>query len=161
MEEPLSSGLALRAFLRARRTHADPQSLGIPIRRTGRVGLRREDVAELLDVSPLWYSLFESGTSGRRFSGAFLDRVAVVLQLDDVERMTMLRLVIGSDHAARDVEVQWMAARWQMLCAEMAEAARRIAIAQTATSAGDAALLALRAIADQLGLAITLPDAVR
>jgi transcriptional regulator with XRE-family HTH domain len=160
MEEQHSPGLTLRAFLRDRRLRAEPQARGLPRRRSGRAGLRREDVAELLDVSLLWYTLFESGTSGRRFSAAFLDRVANVLQLDAVDRSTMMRLVIESDHAARDVEVQWMADRWQTMCAETAEAARRIATAQTAAGAADAALQALRTIADHLGLAVSLPDAI-
>ena len=118
----------LRTFLRDRRRRIDPVSAGLPVP-TGRrsIGLSRDDVAELLDVTPLWYGLFESGTSTRRFSRAFLDRVSIALRLDPTERETFFCLVVANGNAAPDVELAWSRKCWSSLMAIAADARRRIA----------------------------------
>lgn len=55
-------------------------------------GLRREEVAELVGVTPNWYAAFEAGSNAHRFSPAFVQRVATVLRLNDDERVMLLRL---------------------------------------------------------------------
>lgn len=159
MIDIVAPGLALRAFLSERRKRVDPQELGLPLRRSRRGGLRREDLAELLDVSLLWYALFESGTSGRRFSATFLKSVATVLRLDDAEYALMMRLVVESDHAAQDLEMQWMELRWKALCADAATAVRQIADAQSADRAGEAAIRAVSVIVERLGLDVSAQKA--
>ena len=49
-------------------------------------GLRREEVAELVGVTPKWYTTFENSSSERHFSSAFVQRVADALRLDQNER---------------------------------------------------------------------------
>jgi transcriptional regulator with XRE-family HTH domain len=117
-----SPSLSLRSFLRERRTQVRPEAVGLPMRKSrSTLGLRREDVAELLGVTPLWYSLFESGTSRRRFSGSFLERVQDVLQLDASDRAMFLNLVVCGGHAAADVEARWYALRYQTIFDTVAE----------------------------------------
>jgi hypothetical protein len=67
------------------------------------VGLRRSEVADLVGVSPGWYELFEMGTSDRNFSSAFVQRVAVALQLDSDEAATLYRLALPDVAAAAEV----------------------------------------------------------
>lgn len=94
----------LKELLVAWRRRIDRSRHGLPPARSrARRGLRREDVAELLDVSPLWYALFESGRSRRRFSHAFLLRLADVLELTSAERDTLVELTVLGGHAAHDV----------------------------------------------------------
>jgi transcriptional regulator with XRE-family HTH domain len=69
--------------------------LGIAtIRRRRSPGLRQEDVAKLVGVSPRWYEVFERGKSSRRFSAAFVARVGDILRLDRHERATLNRLAL-------------------------------------------------------------------
>jgi hypothetical protein len=116
----------LRAFLRDRRKAIQPEDVGIPRGRSRSVGLRREDVAELLQVSPLWYSLFESGTSGRRFSATFLEGVQRTLQLGRDDRRVFMTLVISGGHATPEVEAKWHTARWELLVDDVAGALQQV-----------------------------------
>ena len=68
--------------------------------RGGPKGLHRKDVAKLADVSPRWYEMFERGTAKRRFSAAFVTRVADALRLDSGERAAMYRLALPEVAAA-------------------------------------------------------------
>ena len=137
-------GLQLRTFLRERRSRVSPQSAGLPVHAPRRTeGLRREDVAELLDVTPLWYALFESGTSGRKFSNDFLQRVGTVLRLDEDDRETMLQFVVASGHATRDLETEWYGTQWSALMVSVADASRRLV---NASSREEAVLLAMSAL---------------
>ena len=87
--------LELRMFLTASRARLRPESVGLPATTGRRVpGLRREEVAELVGVSPNWYAAFETGTSDRNFSPAFVQRVAEALRLDDGERVRLFRLAL-------------------------------------------------------------------
>jgi transcriptional regulator with XRE-family HTH domain len=53
-------------------------------------GLSAQEVAELVGVSDVWYSRFESGRA--QFSVSTLDRLATVLRLDEGEREVLVRL---------------------------------------------------------------------
>lgn len=66
-------------------------------------GLRSADVAELAGVSSAWYEAFECSSRARRFSAAFVQRVADVLRLDDRERAIVLRLALPEVSTATDV----------------------------------------------------------
>lgn len=87
--------LELRSLLCGWRARLKPEDVGLPMTIRRRVaGLRREEVAELVGVSPNWYALFESGAANRRFSAAFVQRVAEALCLDEHERSTLFRLAL-------------------------------------------------------------------
>ncbi len=87
--------LELRALLSRCRARLRPEDVGLPATVRRRVpGLRREEVAELVGVSPNWYGLFELGSAERRFSPAFVERVANALQLDERERALLFRLAL-------------------------------------------------------------------
>jgi transcriptional regulator with XRE-family HTH domain len=84
----------LRALLAAFRARLRPADVGLPRSARRRVpGLKREEVAELVGVSPNWYAAFEAGRTDHNFSSAFVQRVAAVLRLDERERVTLFRLV--------------------------------------------------------------------
>jgi transcriptional regulator with XRE-family HTH domain len=87
--------LELRAFLTAARARLRPEDVGLPATANRRVpGLRREEVAELVGVTPNWYTAFEKGSSDRHFSPAFVQRVADALRLEQAERVELLRLAL-------------------------------------------------------------------
>lgn len=77
---------ALHEFLRARRARLTPADVGLPVRAHRRArGLRREDVAELAQISLSWYGQFERGrTSG--VSTGTVESIGRVLQLTPAER---------------------------------------------------------------------------
>jgi transcriptional regulator with XRE-family HTH domain len=87
--------LELRALLNKCRARVTPEDVGLTTTRRRRVaGLRREEVAELVGVTPNWYTLFETGAANRRFSAAFVERVADALRLDGRERALLFRLAL-------------------------------------------------------------------
>jgi transcriptional regulator with XRE-family HTH domain len=87
--------LELKTLLTNWRARLRPQDVGLPITPRRRVaGLRREEVAELVGVSANWYALFETGSDQRRFSAAFVQRVAETLLLDERERALLFRLAL-------------------------------------------------------------------
>jgi transcriptional regulator with XRE-family HTH domain len=91
----LDRRLELRLFLSASRARLRPEQVGLPTTTGRRVpGLRREEVAELVGVSPNWYAAFETGTGDRKFSPAFVQRVAEAMRLDDSERVRLFRLAL-------------------------------------------------------------------
>ncbi|NYE63655.1 transcriptional regulator with XRE-family HTH domain [Duganella sp. 1224] len=76
----------LGSFIRAHRERTTPASVGLPAggrRRTP--GLRREELAQLCDVSPTWLTWLEQGRPVSA-SGKLLARMAEVLQLSAAER---------------------------------------------------------------------------
>ena len=146
---------ALRAFLSERRSRLDPAAFGLPVPASRRrPGLSREDVAELLGVSVLWYALFESGSAGRRFSAAFIHKVADVLRLDSGDRATLLRLVVENGHAAKDAEAQWQELRMRTVLSAMADAAGRLEKAPSDACLVLATLASLRELLLGLGFPI-------
>lgn len=94
----------LRDFLVQKRMRLHPRDVGLSTygRRVSS-GLRRSDVAELAGVSTRWYETFESGTSDRRFSLEFVDRLTGVLRLDERERATLFRLALPEFATAIEV----------------------------------------------------------
>lgn len=89
---PEKQSQALGAFLRARREVITPVSVGLPAgmrRRTP--GLRREEVAQLSNVSATWYTWIEQGRPVSA-SPATLARLARGLQLSRAERAYLFEL---------------------------------------------------------------------
>lgn len=84
--------VALGAFLRVRRESIDPQRVGIPAggrRRTP--GLRRDDVAQLAEISVTWYTRLEQGRP-IRVSAKVLDAIARALQCTESETQHLFTL---------------------------------------------------------------------
>ncbi|WP_148715922.1 helix-turn-helix transcriptional regulator [Chitinolyticbacter meiyuanensis] len=79
-------------FLAAQRRKCEPAAFGFPAgmrRRT--TGLRREEVAQLADISPTWYAWIEQGRDINVSSDA-LDRLATALRLDRTQRAYLFEL---------------------------------------------------------------------
>jgi transcriptional regulator with XRE-family HTH domain len=97
----------LGEFLRLHRERVSPQSVGLPgggRRRTP--GLRREELAQLCEVSPTWLTWLEQGRPVAA-SAAMLARLADVLQLSAAERAYLFSLAERLDpqraaHGAHD-----------------------------------------------------------
>ncbi|MEA1652680.1 helix-turn-helix transcriptional regulator [Nitrospirillum sp. BR 11164] len=78
--------MAFANFLRDRRQHLDPASVGLPVGRRRRTpGLRREEVAQLADIGTAWYTALEQGRDVRP-SDQVLANLARALRLTAVER---------------------------------------------------------------------------
>lgn len=78
--------LELAKFLRTRRQHAHVPDFGIVAGRRRRTpGLRREEVAQLAQVSVTWYTFLEQGRPVRA-SADVLNRLARALRLEPAER---------------------------------------------------------------------------
>ncbi|NUP53815.1 MAG: helix-turn-helix domain-containing protein [Catenulispora sp.] len=92
----------LADFLRRARSKVDPARTGLPA--DGRVrrvpGLRREEVAQLAQVSADYYTRLEQG---RRISPSptVVDAIARALALDEAGHAHLRHLIGGSGHAAR------------------------------------------------------------
>jgi transcriptional regulator with XRE-family HTH domain len=89
--------------------------------------LRREEVAELVGVSPNWYAAFEMGNSDRNFSPAFVQRVAEALQLDQGERVRLFRLALPEVAAAAEHFEVIVAAAEELVGEARATAGRALA----------------------------------
>ncbi|MET9294011.1 helix-turn-helix transcriptional regulator [Streptomyces sp. NPDC003077] len=89
----MNASADLREFLRARRARLQPQDVGLPapggLRRV--VGLRREEVAELSDISIDYYTRMEQGRV-RNASPEVLDALAKALRLDEEETRHLHRI---------------------------------------------------------------------
>lgn len=106
----------LADFLHTRRARLSPSDVGLPHRTRRRVaGLRREEVAELADISVTWYTWLEQARP-RNVSALTLERIAKALQLDLQEREHLFLL---AGHPAplplADTEVQLMSSVNQVL----------------------------------------------
>lgn len=78
--------IELGDFLRSTRASLSPEQAGVPGKSRRRApGLRREEVAELADISPTWYTWLEQGRDIHA-SHAVLARIADALQLDADKR---------------------------------------------------------------------------
>ena len=94
----------LAGFLRTRRTRLAPEAHGLTTagrRRTK--GMRREEVAKLLAVSPSWYTKLEQGLAVSP-SPRLLARLADVLFLSPLERSELLRLGLPKTNPAARAE---------------------------------------------------------
>ena len=91
--EPIpSSARTLGIFLRSHRERLSPAKLGLASggrRRTP--GLRREEVAQLCDVSTTWYTWLEQGRPIRA-SASVLGRIAETLQLSRAEKLYLFEI---------------------------------------------------------------------
>jgi transcriptional regulator with XRE-family HTH domain len=82
----------LAEFLRTQRGRISPGGLGLRSTTRRRVqGLRRDEVAELADISVTWYTWLEQGR-GINVSSQTLDRIATALQCADDERSYLFQL---------------------------------------------------------------------
>jgi transcriptional regulator with XRE-family HTH domain len=106
----------MQAFLKHCRARIQPEDVGLG--RVGRrrvAGLRREEVAELIGVSPTWYRLFENGVANA-VSLRFLRAVCEALRLGDSERRYLYALCnvpfeTGSGHERLDEHFEEFFAR--------------------------------------------------
>lgn len=87
-------GNDLKQFLTTRRAKITPEQSGLPVYGANRrvAGLRREEVALLAGISVEYYTRLERGRVGSVSEGV-LEGLAHALQLDDVERDHLYRLV--------------------------------------------------------------------
>lgn len=90
----LLSDNPLGDFLRARRLRLDPASFGFVPGRRRTPGLRREEVAQLANISPTWYTWLEQGRGGAP-SREVLNRIAGGLRLTSPERDHLFILAFG------------------------------------------------------------------
>jgi transcriptional regulator with XRE-family HTH domain len=87
----------VREFLISRRAKISPAQAGLPVSGQRRVpGLRRSEVAALAGMSVEYYAKLERGTLAGVSSGV-LDAVGRALQLDDAERVHLMRLAHEAD----------------------------------------------------------------
>lgn len=88
---------ALGDFLRTARARVQPEAVGLPPGQRRRTpGLRREEVAQLCDISTTWYTWIEQGRSVT-VSPAVLARLAGVLRLQRAERHYLFELAECTD----------------------------------------------------------------
>ena len=85
---------SLGNFLRARRLRLDPAAFGFIAGRRRTPGLRREEVAQLANISPTWYTWLEQGRGGAP-SREVLNRIASGLRLTSTEREHLFILAFG------------------------------------------------------------------
>ncbi|WP_342609842.1 helix-turn-helix transcriptional regulator [Vibrio tritonius] len=93
-------------FLRLKRNSIAPETLGmIKPYRSRTPGLRREDVAELANISTVWYSKLERGKA-ERVSHTVISTIAKALQCDPSETRYLLQLSGHIDLAERELLTQ-------------------------------------------------------
>ncbi|MCZ8520997.1 MULTISPECIES: helix-turn-helix transcriptional regulator [Paenibacillus] len=95
---------AIGEFLKKRRSCLSPEQTGLPRGYTRRrtPGLRREEVAQLADVSTTWYTWLEQGREVAA-SAEVLGRLASALQLNTAERQYLYLLSGRYASPARDL----------------------------------------------------------
>ena len=92
-------------FLRARRSRLQPADVGLPPSSRRRTpGLRREEVAQLADISTTYYTFLEQGRDIRP-SHQVLDALAAALRLTAAERAHLVELVHGAAGIDRGPDV--------------------------------------------------------
>ena len=101
----MDNKVEVREFLTSRRAKISPQQAGLPVSGKRRVpGLRRSEVAALAGMSVEYYAQLERGALARVSAGV-LDALARALQLDDAERVHLLRcdveLLVSGEETAR------------------------------------------------------------
>jgi transcriptional regulator with XRE-family HTH domain len=84
----------LRNTLMRWRARLKPEDVGIVSAGKRRVpGLRREEVADLAEISPAWYTMLEKARN-IRVSPRVLDRLATALRLSDEEKIELFSLAM-------------------------------------------------------------------
>jgi len=105
----------LGAFLRTRREHLDPGRLGLPqLGRRRTPGLRREEVAQLADVSTTWYTWLEQGRDVKPSVRA-LSAIAEALQCSVAERRHLFELAGQPEPVTPKPACQHITATHQLL----------------------------------------------
>ena len=95
---------ALGDFLMATRQKCQPAAFGFPLGQRRRTqGLRREEVAQLADISPTWYTWIEQGRE-INVSGKALDRLALAMRMDKTQRAYLFELAGQHDPNAPQAE---------------------------------------------------------
>ena len=90
----------LRAFLVHARSRLAPANVGLPETGHRRVpGLRREEVAELANISAEWYRAFESGRS-ITISAHVVERLALALALDALRGLAIMAMMAKGSRAS-------------------------------------------------------------
>jgi transcriptional regulator with XRE-family HTH domain len=104
----------LAAFLRARRAALRPQDVGLPqgINRRHTPGLRREEVAQLAEISISWYTRLEQGKDVQLSTKA-LAHVAGALQLTPAQREYLVTLARGDPLAVQPARAPSVSATLQ------------------------------------------------
>lgn len=92
----------LGAYLKDRRGRLDPAAFGFSATRRRTPGLRREEVAQLSNISATWYTWLEQGRGGAP-SADVLNRIAAGLMLTEAERHHLF--LLGRGHPP-DVKYQ-------------------------------------------------------
>jgi transcriptional regulator with XRE-family HTH domain len=88
----MSNRAEVHDFLTTRRAKITPEQAGLPVAGQRRVpGLRRSEVAALAGMSVEYYAKLERGALAG-VSASVLDAIARALQLDDAERVHLMRL---------------------------------------------------------------------
>lgn len=147
--DPDARGFELRELLGGWRARLKPEDVGLPATTRRRVaGLRRDEVAELVGVSPNWYALFENGGADRRFSAAFVQRVADALRLDEPERALLFRLALPEIRLA--VEHFERIARDGVIC-DLRSIRSLVQRVDAASSFAEASEVAVEAVWELLG----------
>ncbi len=82
---------SLGEFLKSARERISPEQFGIKKGRRRTPGLRREEVAQLSDISTTWYTWLEQGRT-TSVSGHLLGRLAKTLKLSNAERHYLFKL---------------------------------------------------------------------
>ena len=105
METPSSRRKALAEFLTIVRQRCQPADFGFAAgQRRRTAGLRREEVAQLVGISPTWYTWIEQGREVN-VSAAALDRYAATLRLTRSERAYLFAMADRRDPHGEDDEV--------------------------------------------------------
>ncbi|MBD2099479.1 helix-turn-helix transcriptional regulator [Leptolyngbya sp. FACHB-261] len=97
----------LTDFLRTRRARLSPEAMGLPNGNRRRTpGLRREEVAQLANVSTTWYTFLEQGRD-IRVSAQVLESLVRALQLTPAERahLFLLALQQSPPHLTQQPEI--------------------------------------------------------
>jgi len=101
---------ALRNFLMECRARLRPADVGLSSIGRRRVpGLRREEVADLVGISPAWYTLLETARD-IRVSPRMLDRLAEALRLSEEEKVYLFSLAIDELPTMQRTVPQFVAA---------------------------------------------------
>lgn len=94
---------SLGDFLRARRDRLRPEDFGLRRGRRRAPGLRREEVAQLCDISPTWYTWIEQGRT-TAISVETLSAIAAGMRLSRAERAYLFELSARADPAPPRLE---------------------------------------------------------
>lgn len=87
----------LGEFLKVIRSRSQPADFGFPAgKRRRTAGLRREEIAQLVGISPTWYTWIEQGREVN-VSAEALDRLAVTLRLTRSERAYLFEMADRRD----------------------------------------------------------------